>query len=91
VVKKSNEKRTKIEVLADAWMDYIDMLHLTTYRSKYFTKKNGYTDNMFSYGEVGAITRYLEKKELIKREKEGTYIVKWRKKRGEDHGKDHNA
>jgi len=69
-------------------MDYIDILHLNTYRSKYFTKGDrGITDNLFTYGEIGVISRYLSEKQLIKRDRWGRYVVKWREKRRETNDK----
>jgi len=71
--------RTHIAKLAQAWMAYIDILELQYYNSKHFTAKNNdeYCDKLFSYGEIGAITRYLLKKDLIERDRWGRYKVKW--------------
>lgn len=82
-VGKSQEKnghRTKIHKLADAWMTYIDMLDLDRYNSKHFTAKNNddYCDKIFSYGEIGAITRYLLEHNKIEKDPWGRYKVKWR-------------
>lgn len=84
-ISTSQEKkgyRTHVAKLAQAWMAYIDILDLQYYNSKHFTAKNNeeYCDKLFSYGEIGAITRYLLKNDLIERDRWGRYKVKWRMK-----------
>jgi hypothetical protein len=71
------------EQLAEAWMKYIDLLHLDIYIPRHFSahkNKPFFTDKIFSAGEIGTITRYLRKKKLIYDDPWRRHVVNWRQK-----------
>ena len=74
-------KRHDIKKLSDAFMKYIDFLGLDKYMPKniHSTKINPrYKETIFTHGEIGKITRYLMKRDLIYDDEWGRHVVNWR-------------
>lgn len=80
-------RRQRVDILAKAWMAYIDYLGINKYRSKQFNYKKTkggtqclYRDNLFTIGERAAITKYLNEHHLIEIDNWHFHRVKWRDK-----------
>jgi len=78
---KHGDEQRDVEQLSKAFMKLIDCIGVDGYRSRNLSK-NGLRHEpnykIFSPGELGVITKYLKRKKLIKEDKWGRYIVKWR-------------
>lgn len=92
-------KRQRKDILAKAWMKYIDYLGIDTYRAKHFNyktygKRQGackYKDDLFTTGERAAITQYLLEHDLIGVNAWSDYVVKWRDEYGKEEKKKETA
>lgn len=88
---KRRFRRQRVDILAKAWMTYIDYLGIDKYRPKQFNyhkTKGGtqclYRDNLFTIGERAAITKYLREHDLITSDSWQFYTVQWRKHHGQE-------
>jgi hypothetical protein len=75
-------KKHNIVKLANAFMKYVDYLGLDRYKPKHFNLRRidvGMGDKIFSPGELGKITIYLKRENLIYDDDWGRYVVNWRK------------
>jgi len=88
---KRRFRRQRVDILAKAWMTYIDCLGIDKYRPKQFNyhKTKGGTqclfrDNLFTIGERAAITKYLRERDLITLDDWQFYTVQWRNNNGQE-------
>lgn len=76
------KRRHDISKLSEAFMTYIDIIGVEKYKPKNLNTAqeiNGFKECVFTPGELGKITTYLRKKDLIDVDEWGRYVVKWRK------------